>query len=374
MIVLLVGVLAMQQQRLLGIDLWADETDEKAPASYTLEDLKNIYPEVTSFTVRNDSIFVYKAGKQLGWAYNTSPVSDSIFGFASSVPLLIGFTNTDTLVGITLLENYESPDFVADIINTGFVDLWNKLHISEITKTDVDAVSGATMTSTAIIKTLKHSTGTLLNSSVSLSDKQDVWSILEMVLGYVLLFLALLQFFLPIKMKKIRTVSQIMVVVVLGFWSGTFLSVLSFYNWAIHGIDISAKLFVFIILVLSIVLPLFTNKSFYCSYMCPFGASQELLGKVNKRKIQIPPKLKEFLSTLREKVFGTIMLLLFTGASFDLTNIEPFSAFLFRTASVPVIVLATAFLLLSIFIPRPWCKYVCPAGYLFETIRKPVKK
>ena len=80
--------------------------------------------------------------------------------------------------------------------------------------------------------------------------------------------LALLQFFLPKKMKNIRTVFQILVVVILGFWMGTFLSLFSFYNWTILGIDLPAKVFVFIILVLGIVLPLFTGKAFYCTHLC----------------------------------------------------------------------------------------------------------
>jgi len=372
-IVLLLGVLAMQREKFFGHDIFASQTDVKLPATYTLDNINLIYPNAANYELQGDSIIVYAKGEKIGWAYNTSPVSDSIVGFASSVPMLIGFNKQDQLVGISLLKNYESPDFVEKLKKKGFMKSWNKLTIQEVLNSKVDVVSGATLTSKAIIKTVKHRTGKILNQSVPLAVPADFLAILKNALGILLFILALVQFFLPKALKRFRTIYQILLVAILGFWSGTFLSLFSFNNWTIHGIDLPAKLFVFSILLLSVVLPLVKNKSFYCAHLCPFGASQDLLGKIRKEKLKLPPKLKEFLSTLQEKVFACIMLLLFTGVSFDLTNIEPFSAFLFRSASISLIVLAVAFLLLSIFMPRPWCKYACPTGFILETIRKPFK-
>ena len=373
-IALLVGVLAMQNEQFLGRELWPEETEVKQVATFTNDDVKKIFPQATTAQMRNDTIIVFHKMTEIGWAYNTSPASDDIVGFASSVPLLIGIDKENKFAGLTLLKNYESPDFVQKIEKTSFLSSWNGVPINDLAEQKVDAVSGATMTSSAVIKTIKHSAGILTNQSVSLSVDKDFASQAKMVLGYILLALALVQFFFPNKIKSIRTYYQIAIVVILGFWSGTFLSMFSFNSWLIYGVDLPAKMFIFIILVLSVILPLFTNKSFYCTHLCPFGASQDLLGKVRKGNIKLSPKAKEFLSTLREKIFACLMLLLFTGVSFDLTNIEPFSAFLFRSAAIPVIVLAVAFLILAIFIPRPWCRYACPTGHLLEVIRKPIKK
>lgn len=373
-IVLLLGVLAIQNEKVFGLDLFADQTALKQPVIFTHADICKLFPEATQSQVRNDSIIVFKKMEKIGWAYNTSPFSDAIVGFASSVPLLMGFNNQDELVGFTLLTNYESPDFVQDIESSGFMEQWNGLSVNEVANAHVDAFTGATLTSKAIIKTLKHSTAKLSNQSVSLSVSTDLKGMIKIIAGYLLVALALWQFFWPKTVKKLRTPFQMALVLILGFWMGTFLSLFSFHSWLIRGIDLPAKLFVFIILVLSIVLPLFTGKAFYCTHLCPFGASQDLVGKIRKKRVSMPMHVKQFLSTLREKVFATIMLLLFVGVSFDLTNIEPFSAFLFHSAAAPVVFLAASFLILSIFIPRSWCNYVCPTGYLLETIRKPFKK
>lgn len=372
--VLLSGTLVMQREKFLGNEIWEQTTAVEQTAKFTNDDIKKIFADATSCRIRNDSIIVFRKQEGIGWAYNSSPSSNDIIGYVSSVPILIGFDNENKLVGLTLLKNYESPDFVQKIVESDFLSSWNNLSLDELSSEKVDAFSGATLTSSAIIKTVKKSAGILSNQKVNLSVSSSPVDIIKIVLGYLLVLLALVQFFFPKKTKRFRTVFQILVIVILGFWSGTFLSIFSFENWLFYGIDLPAKLFVFVILLLSIILPLFTNKAFYCSHLCPFGASQELMGKLCKKKIKLAPKTKEFLSTLREKIFATIMLLLFIGVSFDLTNIEPFSAFLFNSAALPVIILAIVFLLLSIFIPKPWCRYACPTGFLLETIRKSPKK
>lgn len=370
MLVLLLGVLALQEGKFLGKDLFGSNTQEKEVATFVMSDIQSVFPDATEYKQRQDTIFVYHGSELLGWSYNSSPVADSIIGYTSSVPLLISFDVDNKLLGLTMLANYESPDFVQQIVDEGFLQLWNTLDITQVASHPVDAVSGATMTSGAIIETLQHSIRSITHEDDAQVYETNYMAIVKGVAGYVLLFLTLIQFFFPKKLTKWRMPIKIAVVLILGFWMGTFLSLFSLYNWTIHGLNIWTKCFTFIILILSIVLPLFTDKSYYCSYLCPFGASQDLLGKVRSKKVKLSPQLRDFLSTLREKVFATIMLLLFTGVSFDLTNIEPFTAFIYQSAAVPVIILAVLFLLLSIFIPRPWCRYVCPTGHLLNIIRQ----
>ncbi|WP_282037895.1 4Fe-4S binding protein [Saccharicrinis aurantiacus] len=373
-IILLVGVWAIQNEQLFGIKLFTSEEGESQKTEFELTDIQSIFSSADKYEVNAVSILVYSGTQLVGWAINSSPFSDSITGYTSSVPLLIGFDNSNKLQGISLLKNYESPDFIGDIVASGFLKSWDNIHINKLSNKKVDAFSGATLSSTAIIKTLRHRVGQISEQSASEVEKIDLLTIAKTASGYLLIILALLQFFFTKKMRKVRTLHQVLTILILGFWLGTFLSIFSISNWIIYGIDLPAKLFVFVILILSIGLPLFTSKSFYCSHLCPFGASQDLLGKIKKDKVKLSPRVKEFLSTLQEKVFATIMLLLFTGVGFDLTNIEPFSAFIFKSASIPVLILALTFLALSVFTPRPWCRFACPTGYILNTIRKPIEK
>ena len=54
------------------------------------------------------------------------------------------------------------------------------------------------------------------------------------------------------------------------------------------------------------------------------------------------------------------------GTGFDIMNYEVFSAFMFKQASLAVMILAVVFLILSIFINRPYCRYICPTGALLK--------
>lgn len=373
MIILLLGVLALQEGKFLGEDLFDSKSQERDITAFALSDIQSIFPEATLYREREDTTFVYQGSELLGWTYSSSPVADSIIGYTSSVPLLIGFDIENRVVGLTMLDNYESPDFVGQIVDEGFLQLWNRLDIAEVASYPIDAVSGATITSNAIIATLQHSIRTITKEESRQVEEIDYMAMGKSIAGYALLILTLIQLFFPKRFTKWRTPIKIVTILILGFWMGTFLSIFSLYSWAIYGMNLSTKLFALIILTLSVVLPLFTDKSYYCSYLCPFGASQDLVGKIRTKKMKLSPQLRDFLSTMREKVFATIMLLLFVGVSFDLTNIEPFSAFIYQSAALPVTILALLFLLLSIIIPRPWCRYACPTGHLLNIIRQSKK-
>ena len=60
------------------------------------------------------------------------------------------------------------------------------------------------------------------------------------------------------------------------------------------------------------------------------------------------------------------MFCLWTGVWFDWIDYEPFSAFIFTSASWLVIAIAIGFVLLSTIITRPYCRFVSPTGTLFK--------
>ena len=58
--------------------------------------------------------------------------------------------------------------------------------------------------------------------------------------------------------------------------------------------------------------------------------------------------------------------LLITDVWSEWTDYEPFSAFLLATADPLVIALAATILLAANYIPRPFCRFVCPTGTLLK--------
>ncbi|MFR5658339.1 MAG: 4Fe-4S binding protein [Butyricimonas faecihominis] len=97
--------------------------------------------------------------------------------------------------------------------------------------------------------------------------------------------MALASMFWGSRMKRWRYVLQVSSVLILGFWSGYFVSLELLFNWLLNGVPWGARILLPVIAVLALACPLFLNKGYYCAYLCPFGAAQELVGKVRKKKI-----------------------------------------------------------------------------------------
>ena len=64
------------------------------------------------------------------------------------------------------------------------------------------------------------------------------------------------------------------------------------------------------------------------------------------------------------------MLLLITNVWASWMNYEMFVAFVLQSASWIVIVWALLFIVLSVWVPRPYCRFVCPTGTLFKLAQK----
>ena len=69
---------------------------------------------------------------------------------------------------------------------------------------------------------------------------------------------------------------------------------------------------------------------------------------------------------LRRILWGVLTALALTGVWSGWMDYELFTAFLFTAASWVVVVFAAVVLVLSVFVPRPYCRFVCPTGTLLK--------
>lgn len=105
-------------------------------------------------------------------------------------------------------------------------------------------------------------------------------------------------------------------------------------------------------------------------WICPMGSCQELIGKAIPYKLRISQATVHRLTVFREILWIVIMALMWLGVGFELLDYELFSAFLFRQASVPIIVTALLFAALSSIIQRPYCRFVCPTGSVIKFVQQ----
>lgn len=348
-----------------------DSIDTESIIPTLSESILSIFPD--SKTLIETDRGVYKAmgdhDSVNGYVIYTAPFTNKIQGYGGPTPLQITMSPEKRIINVTMLpDNNETPSYIKRIKRKGIFESWNNLTVTEALKKKVEAISGATMSSEAIIESVQFRLAMVNNSSF---EKPFDWmKLLSNIAVLLVICLALYSYYYPQKAKNIRLLLLSLSTLILGFWQGKMLSLASDYNWIINGINWSASWTLILILGISVALPLISGKSFYCTYLCPYGALQELIGKVTKRKIVIPEKLRTILLRLRPVYLTLIVAALLCGVSLDLANFEPFAAFAIQSASTTVLILAGFFLGLSVFISRPWCKYFCPTGTLLTQFNR----
>lgn len=316
---------------------------------------------------KSDSYLLYdKSDNYVCKAVFSMPYCSGIKGFGGNVPLVVLISPEETVQGIYLLDNSETPSWINRVVASGFLDNWNGLSPIEAAEKNVDAVSGATFSSTAILKSVKLRMEEYAGSKNAVSFSLPN-NFIGLICSFVFLIFAGFCFFEPKRLAKFRIVLLIASVGILGFWQGQFISIAKLSNWLVSGVNWEMEIFMLVVLVLGIIIPLFTNKTFYCMYVCPFGACQELVGKVNpKHKLTISPKIAKYLRYVRYVLLVFLAAVLCTSLDLSVEYFEPFSAFKFQYASLSVLILAGVMLIVSIFVNRPWCTYFCPTGAFFS--------
>jgi hypothetical protein len=304
--------------------------------------------------------------KTLGYFLCSSPYCDDIKGYAGPVPLVIALDTAGKIRSVVLLQNNETGAFVSRLERSGFFEKWNGLSVHAAANTHIDAVSGATMTSSAVIKSVQKRCGLYAGSMVGAKNNDYVRKFLP------LLFMipGLLSMLFSGSFRKFRPLLLVSNVIVFGFLTGTLLSVALFRGWTLHGIDIHSQWPVILLAAIVVVSGLLTGKNIYCGYICPFGSAQELVGKLNPSwHIRFPKWMHGPLYYGRMVTLSAIFTITFIYTSFDPSVAEPFSAFLFRSAPLPALIIAGVFLIISVFRPRFWCIALCPTGKLLDIFR-----
>ena len=334
--------------------------------------------------LKNDTLEVTPDG---AFVVNTKPLAKDVQGYGGPVPLKIHIKD-GRVAAVEAEPNAESPDFfnrAKELLNH-----WQNKSVDEALAEEVDAVSGATFSSRAIIANMQcglayakqhgqwsvdGSVGALETSAPPIvgSGGNSVGALETGASPIVALVVVLLGAVVPLfyNNRRLHLVQLAVNVVVLGLWTGTFVSYTLFLRIFSGGVSLSAigaLAAPLLMLIVALIYPLAGRSGHYCANICPFGSAQELAGKLSRRKLRITPRVLKLLSVLRNLLWGVLMALLLTGTCTAWIDYELFTAFLYSSASVWVTVLAALFLVLSVWVPRPYCRFVCPTGALIKSV------
>jgi ferredoxin len=162
---------------------------------------------------------------------------------------------------------------------------------------------------------------------------------------------------------------SIFTLVYFGFYrEGCICSVGSIQNLVLSFADpayvISAT--VLLLFLLPLIFALFFGRTF-CAGACPLGVIQDL---VIIHPVSLPFWLRKTLGLIPYIYLALAVLYAATGTDFIICRYDPFVGIYRMDAPYTMIVLGVAFLLMGMFVGRPYCRFFCPYGVLLKWMSK----
>jgi spermidine synthase len=331
--------------------------------------------KVTYFTVRDES------GNISGYIFSSEDLAPEIRGFGGKMNLAVYVDAAGKLINFHIIRSNETPSYL-ELLGRWRQQLGGRQLFGPQPFAGVDAVTGATISSKAILSVLETSgqrfASQVLGRSIQAQQQKEFRQAgyLPDIRGlYLIITFAL----------------ALIVTYIGGFWSR--LGVLIF-NLVVGGVILNAQysseqmmsllslrtpalgLSGVCLLVIGVPLLVIVFGNMYCGYICPFGVVQELLSYI------IPAKFRQPIDTgkmqkarfVKYCVLFIFIILFFLSRNGATLAADPlisifnfqFSASDFQLAFInwhtSMWLIVAASLAGAIFYPRFWCRYLCPVG------------
>lgn len=190
------------------------------------------------------------------------------------------------------------------------------------------------------------------------------WNILDVVLLIVMMGLVVWAAYKKRSRTIILTMSLVSVLYFGFFRSGCVCSVGSIQNVVTAVVDSNYHLpwYVLLVFLLPIVFALLFGRVF-CSGVCPLGALQEL---VNVRNFRLSRAVSATLTMIPWIYLAFTILYAATRSQFLICRLDPFIGIFRLGGDLSVMSFGIVLLIMSIFIGRPFCQFLCPYGALLS--------
>jgi len=171
------------------------------------------------------------------------------------------------------------------------------------------------------------------------------------------------------KTRKFRPLFLLSAVVILGFYRGGPGIISSFQNTYLYAIGATLKWPAIVLFLGLLPITYFFGKVF-CGWICYLGAIQEFL-YIGKIKVLQSEKAQKIMRVIRYVILALLFIQLTITQGIEWSKIGPFKViFNLYSPNNTGYVLLVILLISSLFIHRPFCKMVCPAGLIFGWITK----
>ncbi len=275
---------------------------------------------------------------------------------------------------IVIIEHKETHSYFRKLQNRNFFRQFSGKKVSEPldTDSDIDAVSGATVSSVAFTDAVRagsHKLGAeVLNLEVIEKERGFKIGLKEIVLLllYVLVFVAMAK-----GNRVLRYAILAAGLVFLGICTNASISIAGLSSVMLgYFSSITTNLFWWLLVPGILFIALSTGKNIYCHWLCPFGAAQEFISKISGIEIRLNRKSLQLVDYTRFVLAWLSLMIIFLTLNPALGAYEPFAT-LFGLEGIGLqwfilpVVLFGAFI-----IPLFWCRFFCPVKVVLQITTK----
>lgn len=193
---------------------------------------------------------------------------------------------------------------------------------------------------------------------------EQVWNVVDIVLLVAMMSAVVWAAYKKRSRAVIYSMSVISVLYYGFFRSGCVCSVGSIQNVILAMVDPTYNLswYVLLLFLLPIIFTVLFGRVF-CSGVCPLGALQEL---VNVKNFRISRAVSATLSVIPWIYLAFTILYAATRSQFLICRFDPFVGIFRLGGDFGMILFGVGLLILSVFVGRPFCQFLCPYGALLS--------
>jgi len=278
-----------------------------------------------------------------------------------------------TLLDYTLTRSRETPRYL-QWIRPWMASLKGQILFGDAPLAGIQAVSGATMSSRAILRLLRESGQTfaaaVLHQGRSAESAATPWfrrvdpCVVYWGIGLVLALGAILHG---------RLWSRIMVLVYTAAAGGIWLN----YQYStdhvtrlLGGDGLFAASWSGLCLLLGVPLVIILLGNLFCGYLCPFGALQELFSFMVPRrwKLSLSYTTVTHMRFIKYVVLFVLVIAFFLSRNKEFLETDPLTSVFNRQfwseglLNSSALIIAVIALIAGLFVTRFWCRFLCPTG------------
>lgn len=298
-------------------------------------------------------------------------------GYGGPLKVLVNWTPDGIITGVKVPDHHEDLPWWNVLIKQDFFGQYVGRSYSEPLQLfeDIDATTGSTVSCNGVAVGVRN--GRLVMAQYlgqPYTGPSDPIIIgrpeLTVALGLLAVVLART---LPGLRRRAwpRVITLIYGFVVLGVWLAIPLSLTNIASWLVGYAPHLQTFFVMYIIVFGVIgLALIFGKNFYCFWLCPYVAVQELLYAIFRIRIQPAGKWFKILRNARYILLFIALFLVLALRNPSVSVFEPWNVLFSLKGTTDQWVLMFFALGVAIFIYDFWCHYLCPVGAVMDVILK----